>query len=75
MSEAGLEPRIREIHSEDHQLGYLSMKSILSPREPVTAVFAGSDQIARGVYEAVRQAGLLYRVMSASLVSTTAKGL
>ena len=58
MLEAGLEPRISEIHSDDHQLGYLATRSILSRREPVTAVFAGSDQIARGVYEAVRQSGL-----------------
>jgi DNA-binding LacI/PurR family transcriptional regulator len=34
------------------------MRSILSRREPVTAVMAGSDQIARGVYEALNQAGL-----------------
>ena len=47
-----------EIHSDDHQLGYLVMRSILSRRERVTAVFAGSDQIARGVYEAIRQSGL-----------------
>jgi LacI family transcriptional regulator len=58
MLQAHLEPRISEIHSDDHQLGYLAMRSILSRREPVTAVFAGSDQIARGVYEAVRQSGL-----------------
>jgi DNA-binding LacI/PurR family transcriptional regulator len=34
------------------------MRSILTQRQPVSAVFAGSDQIARGVYEALRQAGL-----------------
>ena len=58
MLHAGLQPKISEIHSEDQQLGYLAMKSILSRNEPVTAVFAGSDQIARGVYEALRQSGL-----------------
>lgn len=58
MLEAGLQPRISEIHSDDHQLGYLATRSILSRKEPVTAVFAGSDQIARGVYEASRQSGL-----------------
>lgn len=58
MEQSGLKPRISEIHSDDHQLGYLAMRSVLSRREPVTAVFAGSDQIARGVYEALRQAGL-----------------
>ncbi len=58
MTQAGFEPRLSEIHSDDRQLGYLAMRSILSRREPVTAVFAGSDQIARGVYDAVRQSGL-----------------
>ena len=58
MSHAGLEPRLSEIHSDDRQLGYLAMRSIISRREPVTAVFAGSDQIAGGVYEALRQLGL-----------------
>jgi DNA-binding LacI/PurR family transcriptional regulator len=58
MTRSGLQPRFSEIHSDDHQLGYLAMRSILTQRQPVTAVFAGSDQIARGVYEALRQAGL-----------------
>lgn len=58
MIQAGLQPRFSEIHSDDHQLGYLAMRSILTSRQPVTAVFAGSDQIARGVYDALRQAGL-----------------
>jgi DNA-binding LacI/PurR family transcriptional regulator len=58
MLQAGLQPRLSEIHSDDHELGYLAMRSILSRREPVTAVMAGSDQIARGVYEALNQAGL-----------------
>jgi DNA-binding LacI/PurR family transcriptional regulator len=58
MEKAGLQPKINEIHSDDHQLGYLAARSILGRKEPVTAFFAGSDQIARGVYEAVRQSGL-----------------
>jgi len=58
MEQSGFEPRFSEIHSDDRQLGYLATRSILSRREPVTAVFAGCDQIARGVYEAVRQSGL-----------------
>jgi DNA-binding LacI/PurR family transcriptional regulator len=58
MLKAGLQPRLSEIHSDDRQLGYLAMRTILSRREPVTAVFAGSDQIARGVYEALRQSGM-----------------
>jgi LacI family transcriptional regulator len=55
MQEAGLEVRLSDIHSDDKQLGYLAMRSIISRGEPVTAVFGGSDQIARGIYEAVRQ--------------------
>jgi DNA-binding LacI/PurR family transcriptional regulator len=57
MLNAGLQPRLSEIHSDDRQLGYLAMRSILARRERVSAVFAGSDQIARGVYEALRQSG------------------
>jgi LacI family transcriptional regulator len=58
MLRAGLQPRFSEIHSDDRELGYLAMRSILSRREPVTAVIAGSDQIARGVYEVLNQSGL-----------------
>jgi DNA-binding LacI/PurR family transcriptional regulator len=58
MMQAGLQPRLSEIHSDDRQLGYLTMRSLLSKRERVTAVFAGSDQIASGVYEALRQSGV-----------------
>ncbi len=58
MVRAGLQTRFSEIHSCDRELGYLAMRSILSRREPVTAVIAGSDQIARGVYEALNQSGL-----------------
>jgi DNA-binding LacI/PurR family transcriptional regulator len=58
MLQAGLSPRLSEIHSEDRQLGYLATRSMISRGEPVTAIFAGSDQIASGVYEALRQLGL-----------------
>jgi len=58
MAVAGLTPHYSDFHSDDRELGYLAMRSVLSRREPVTAVIAGSDQIARGVYEALHQAGL-----------------
>lgn len=58
MTESGLEPRLSEIYSDAKQLGYLAMRSIISRGEPVTAVFGGTDQIACGVYEALRQSGL-----------------
>jgi len=58
MTESGLQPRFSEIRSDDRQLGYLATRAILSKGEPLSALFAGSDQIARGVYEALRQSGL-----------------
>jgi DNA-binding LacI/PurR family transcriptional regulator len=58
MLNAGLLPRLSEIQSDDRRLGYLATRSILSRRDPVSAIFAGSDQIARGVYEALYQSGL-----------------
>ncbi len=58
MTEAGLNPHVCEIHSDGHELGYLGAKSILARREPVTAIFAGSDEAAGGVYLALREAGL-----------------
>lgn len=41
------------------EAGYLGMQSILLQRAPVTAVFAGSDATAQGVYDALRDAGRL----------------
>lgn len=58
MSQSDLALRCSEIRADDQDLGYLAMRWVLSRNEPVTAVFAGSDQIARGVYEALRQANL-----------------
>lgn len=57
MNEAGLEPRIQEVHAPDRELGYLTAKSILRTA-PVTAIFAGNDQVAVGVYRALGEAGV-----------------
>ena len=55
MSEAGLQCRISEFNSEnERELGLLATKSILSQGEPVTAIFAGGDLVAQGVYQALR---------------------
>ncbi len=55
MEEAGLMPRQSSINSEDAtEIGYLGTKSLLSGREPITAIFAGSDTTAHGVYNAIR---------------------
>jgi LacI family transcriptional regulator len=41
-----------------HESGFKGAEQLLSLREPPTAIFASSDQMAFGVYEAVRQRGL-----------------
>lgn len=54
MREAGLEPQPVDIRSDGSQLGYLATKSLLA-RSPVTAILAGSDQVAAGVYTALSE--------------------
>ena len=58
MGEAGHEPRLCEIRSDGRELGYLGTKSILAKGQPVTAIFAGADDVASGVYTALREAGI-----------------
>jgi DNA-binding LacI/PurR family transcriptional regulator len=59
MEEAGLEPRQSSIDSEDFtEIGYLGTKSLLASGEPVTAIFAGNDPTAHGVYKGLRDCGL-----------------
>jgi DNA-binding LacI/PurR family transcriptional regulator len=58
MIEAGLEPRYSEIRSEERELGYLAVKSLLAQNESPTALFVGSDQAATGVYRALQEAGI-----------------
>jgi DNA-binding LacI/PurR family transcriptional regulator len=59
MDDAGLTPRVNEFDSgEGEDLGYLVAKSILKSGEPMTALFAGDDAVARGSYKAVHEAGL-----------------
>lgn len=54
MQEAGLVPKVSDIEADkDHDTGYLATKSILNRREPVTAIFAGSDTMAQGVYKSL----------------------
>jgi DNA-binding LacI/PurR family transcriptional regulator len=58
MEEAGLKPRLSSIDSEDFtEIGYLGTKSLLASGEPVTAIFAGNDPTAHGVYKALRDCG------------------
>lgn len=59
MEEAGLRAEIIENDSEDEwDCGYLAFKALLSKAVPVTAVFAHSDSVARGVLEAAGDSGL-----------------
>jgi DNA-binding LacI/PurR family transcriptional regulator len=59
MHEAGLTPQQSGIDSEDdHENGYLGTKFILDRKEQVTAIFAGNDHTAHGVYKAIRDCGL-----------------
>lgn len=59
MEEAGLAPRYSTIDSENEaEIGYLGTRSLLARGEPVTAIFAGNDQTAHGVYKGLRDRGL-----------------
>ena len=59
MEEAELAPRLSTVDSEDEtDIGYLGTKSLLAQGEPVTAIFAGNDPTAHGVYKGLRDSGL-----------------
>lgn len=58
MAEAQLEASVADIHSDGSQLGYLAIKTLFSKPSPPTAVLAGSDPIASGIYSALRELGL-----------------
>ena len=59
MKEAGLTPRLSSIDSSDEmEIGYLGTKYLLSSGDPVTAIFAGNDATACGVYKGLREQGL-----------------
>jgi DNA-binding LacI/PurR family transcriptional regulator len=58
MADAGLEPRRIDFRSDGSELGYLGTKTLLADRGDVTAILAGSDQVAAGVYSALREASI-----------------
>ncbi len=59
MEEAALTPRYSSVDSEDEtDIGYLGAKSLLAKGEPVTAILAGNDPTAHGVYKGLRDCGL-----------------
>jgi DNA-binding LacI/PurR family transcriptional regulator len=58
MKEAGLVPRSEGLDAEQHrEVGYLATLALLDRGEPVTAIFAGSDPTAVGVYAALLESG------------------
>lgn len=59
MRESGYQALKNEIDSDDAEdIGFLATKSILKGGQPATAIFAGEDAAARGVYKALQEAGL-----------------
>lgn len=59
MESAGLQARVGNIDSEDDaEVGYLGTKSALGGGSPVTAIMAGNDATAQGVYKALRERGI-----------------
>jgi LacI family transcriptional regulator len=55
----------------DYASGFEGARRLLALDDRATAVFAASDQMAMGVYEAARQRGLRVPRTSASSASTT----
>lgn len=58
MTAASLTPRCIDLRSDGSQLGYLATKALLSRYPDSTALLAGSDQVAAGAYDALREAKL-----------------
>lgn len=59
MDEAGLVPLQSSIDTEDDtESGYLGVKSVLASNAPVSAIIAGNDHGAQGVYKGVLDSGL-----------------
>jgi DNA-binding LacI/PurR family transcriptional regulator len=55
MEDAGLPPLTSELsYKEGEEMGYVGGKTVLQQAEPPTAIIAGDDAGARGVYKAVR---------------------
>lgn len=59
MTQVGLSPQSSVIDSDDYfEVGYLATKSVLNRHESLTAIIAGADSIAQGVYRALSDSGL-----------------
>jgi DNA-binding LacI/PurR family transcriptional regulator len=59
MEDAGLPAQHLSVDSEDDaEVGYIASKSLVARGERVTAIFAGNDATAHGVYKGLRDCGL-----------------
>lgn len=58
MTEAGLTPDCVDLRFDGTELGYLATKQVLARSRRPTAILAGSDQVAHGVYQALREAAV-----------------
>jgi DNA-binding LacI/PurR family transcriptional regulator len=58
LAQAGLEPQPVDLRSDGAELGYLGGKAILNHRDGITAVLAGSDQVAIGLVSALRESSV-----------------
>ena len=57
MDAAGMTARSSDLQADSVELGYLGAKTLFDRGERVTAILAGSDDVAAGVYQAAREAG------------------
>lgn len=59
MDEAGLKPLVNERNfREGEEMGYIAAKALLQQARAPSAIFAGDDTAARGVYKAARDRGM-----------------
>jgi LacI family transcriptional regulator len=58
MGDSHLHPHWIDLRSDGLELGYLGGKMLLSGSSRATAVLAGSDQVASGIYTALREDGV-----------------
>jgi len=77
MEGSGMEARISTLDSEDpREIGYLGTKSIVAQGRPVTAILAGDDATAHGVYQALRDCCLeVPRDVSVAAIDDVETGL
>ncbi|HEY1262565.1 MAG TPA: LacI family DNA-binding transcriptional regulator [Terriglobales bacterium] len=59
MRESGLRPQVSELNfREGEEMGYMAAKLVFQQASVPTAIFAGDDASARGVYKAARDRGI-----------------